>query len=183
MVEYARKNPGTVRFGSPGVTSWGAFGSYSLEAITGVEFQKVPLRGHSDIVAAMLRGEVDVASATFAGFKPQVDAGKFRAIGVSSDKRSEFLPDVPTYKEQGIEAPTDENIRYVWVRKEVPEKEKIKLEAAFKAMCEDPLVKKRVFTLNQSIEFHGREEAWKIAQKETEFFRKLIDKFGLKAKK
>lgn len=183
MVEDSKKNPETVRFGSPGVTSWGAFGYYALEDLAGAKFLKVPLRGHSDIVAAMLRGDVDVASGTFAGYKAQVDAGKFRPIGISAEKRSEFLPNVPTYKEQGINMPTDPNVRYVWVQKGVPEEAKAKLEASFKGMCEDALVKKRIRTLNQNLEFHGRDEAWKIAQGETEYFRKLIKQFGLKIKK
>ena len=183
MVEDSKKKPGTIRFGSPGVTSWGAFGYYALEDLAGAKFLKVPLRGHSDIVTAMLRGDVDVASATFAGFKAQVDAGKFKAIGICGDKRSEFLPDIPTYKEQGIDMPTDPNVRYVWVRKEIPEEAKTKIEAAFKGMCGDALVKKRIKTLNQNLEFHGRDAAMKIAQAETEYFRKLIKQFGLKIKK
>lgn len=184
MVEAAKKKPETIRFGSPGVTSWGAFGYYSLQGLyPDIKFVEVPLRGHADIVTAMLRGDVDVASATFAGFKAQVDAGKFKAIGVASEARDKFLPNVSTCKEQGVNMPSDPNIRYVWVPKGTPEEVQKKLEIAFKTMCDSPVVIKRVESLDQTVNFHGRAEAMKIAQAEGEYFNNLIKKFGLKAKK
>ncbi|MBW2145784.1 MAG: tripartite tricarboxylate transporter substrate binding protein [Deltaproteobacteria bacterium] len=184
LIEAAKKSPGTIRFGSPGVTSWGAFGYYALQAVyPDVKFLPVPLRGHSDIVTAMLRGDVDVASGTFAGYKAQVDARKFKPIGIASDTRSEFLPDVPTCKEVGVDMPQAPNIRYVWVPKGTPMSVQKKLEGAFKAMSESPVVIKRIKTLNQNLEFHGREEAMKIAKAESEHFKGLIKKFGLKVKK
>jgi tripartite-type tricarboxylate transporter receptor subunit TctC len=184
LVEAARKKPGTIRFGSPGVTSWGAFGYYSLQALyQDVKFVEIPLRGHADIVTAMLRGDVEVASATFAGFKAQVDAKKFKAIGVASETRDKFLPNVPTCKEQGVNMPSDPNVRYVWVPKGTPEEAQKKLESAFKAMCALPEIIKRVEALDQTVNFHGRADAMKIAQAESEYFRNLIAKFGLKAKK
>ena len=63
------------------------------------------------------------------------------------------------------------------------DKAKKKLEAAFKAMCESPIVIERIKKLNQSLEFHGREEAMEIAKAEGEYFKKLIKEFGLKIKK
>jgi tripartite-type tricarboxylate transporter receptor subunit TctC len=184
LVEAAEKNPGTIRFGSPGVTSWGAFGYYSLQALyPDVKFVPVPLRGHADIVTAMLRGDVEVASATFAGFKAQVDAGKFKAIGVASEKRDKFLPDVPTCKEQGVNMPSDPNVRYVWVPKGTPEEVQQKLENAFKAMVQLPEVLKRVNSMFQNLEFLGHNDAMKMAEAEGAYFKNLIEKFGLKAKK
>ncbi len=184
LVEAAKKSPDTIRFGSPGVTSWGAFGYYALQAVyPDVKFSPVPLRGHSDIVTGMLRGEVEVASGTFAGYKAQVDAGKLKPIGIASDARSKFLPDVPTCKEVGIDMPKAPNVRYVWVPKGTPMKVQKKLEGAFKAMCELPVVIKRIETLNQNLEFRGGEEAMKTAKAESEHFKVLIERFGLKIKK
>lgn len=183
LVEAARKKPGTIRFGSPGVTSWGAFGYYALQGLyADVKFVAVPLRGHADIVTGMLRGDVEVASGTFGGYKAQVDAKKLKPIGVAGEKRDPFLPNVPTCKEQGVNMPSDPNVRYVWAPKGTPEEAQKKLESAFKAMLESPAVMKRMEKLNQTVDFHGRAEALKIAKAEGEYFSNLIKKFGLKAK-
>jgi putative tricarboxylic transport membrane protein len=182
LVDAALKNPDTIRFSSPGITSWGAFGSYCLSAITGAKFVNVPLQGHADEVAAMLRGDVDVASGTFAGYKSEVEAGQLRAIGVSAEKRISYLPDVPTYHEVGINAPTAANVRYIWVRKDVPNGVKATLSEAFKKMVEDPKVIERVTRLDQHIEYHGAKEAMQMAKEESAFYENLINKFGLKAK-
>jgi tripartite-type tricarboxylate transporter receptor subunit TctC len=183
LVEAARKKPGTIRFGSPGVTSWGAFGYYALQGLyADVKFVPVPLRGHANIVTGMLRGDVEVASGTFGGYKAQVDAGKLKPIGVAAEKRDPFLANVPTCKEQGVNMPSDPNVRYVWVPKGTPEEAQKKLESAFKAMVESPQVTQRMKKLNQRIDFHGRAEALKIAKAEGVYFSNLIKKFGLKAK-
>lgn len=181
MVEDSKKRPGTIRWGSPGVTSWGAFGYYSMEAKENAKIHRVLLKGTSAIVAAMLRGDVDVASGSYVGFKAQVDIGKFKAIGVAGDKRSVFLPEVPTYKEQGLDIESDYNRRYVCVRKEVPEEAKAKIEAAFKAMTQDPVIKARIKNLNQNLEFHGRPKAYEIAKADSDYFVGLIKKFDLKS--
>lgn len=182
LVDDALKNPDTVRFSSPGITSWGAFGSYCLSAITGAKFVNVPLEGHADEVAAMLRGDVDVASGTFAGYKPEVEAGQLRAIGVSAKKRISYLPSVPTYNEVGIKTPTAANVRYVWVRKDVPNYVKAELSEAFKKMVEDPKVIARVAKLDQHIEYHGAKEAMRMAKAESAYYENLINEFGLKVK-
>jgi len=184
LVEAATKNPKTIRFGSPGVTSLGAFGYYSLhDAYPDVKFVRVPLRGHSDIVTAMLRGDVDVASGTFAGYKSQVDAGKLKPLGVTSPTRSKFLPKVSTLKEQGIDVNIVPNIRYVCVPKGTPAEVVKKIAAAFKGMCEDALVIKRINTLNQDLVYNGSAKSLELIKGQSQELIKLIKKMGLTIKK
>jgi tripartite-type tricarboxylate transporter receptor subunit TctC len=184
LIEVAKKNPKTIRFGSPGVTSMGAFGYYSLhDAYPDVKFVRVPLRGHSDIVTGMLRGDVEVASGTYAGYKAQVDGGKLKPLGVASPERTWFLPNLPTLKEQGVNVNIVPNMRYVAVPKGTPMEVVKKIEAAFKAMTEDKLVIKRIKTLNQNLVFHGQKKALEFAKNQSAHFKKLIKKMGLTIKK
>jgi tripartite-type tricarboxylate transporter receptor subunit TctC len=184
LVEAAKENPETVRFGSPGVTSLGAFGYYSLhDAIPDVKFVRVPLRGHSDIVAGMLRGDVDVASGTYAGYKAQVDAGKLKPLGVTSPTRNIFLPEVPTLKEQGLDVNIIPNIRYVCVPKGTPADVVKKIEAGFKGMCEDELVKQRIATLNQDLVYNDGAKSLELVKGQSAQFKIIIKKMGLTIKK
>lgn len=180
VVQGAIENPGTIRFASPGVTSWGAFGGYALEAvIEGVEFHYVPLGGGAEVTSAILRGDADLAAGSFAQYKAQVDAGEFKAIGVANVERSFFLPDVPTYIEVGIDVPSDFNTLYVYVPREVPEAIKNKLAEAFEDIVQDPGVKERMERLNSELRFMGREETILEAYRQNWLFKGLIESFGL----
>ena len=60
-------------------------------------------------MTAIAGGHVDAAATNPGNVKPMIDAGKVRVIGVSSDRRLEDFPDVPTYKERGWDL-----VRYQW---------------------------------------------------------------------
>ena len=183
LIEAAKKNPNTIRFGSSGVTSHQAFGYYTLhDAYPDVQFVRVPLRGTSDVVAGMLRGDVDVAAGTYAGYKSQVELGKMKVIGISP-YRSKALPNVSTLEEQGLSAKMIPNIRYVCVPKGTPAEVVKKIEAAFKGMCEDELVIQRVKTLNQNLQYNGSEKSLELLKGQSDQFRKIIKKMGLTIKK
>lgn len=63
----------------------------------------IPFSGGGEALAAMLGGRVTAGISGYGEFEGQIKAGKLRAIAVSSDKRLENAPDVPTMKEQGID--------------------------------------------------------------------------------
>ncbi|GAA4326754.1 tripartite tricarboxylate transporter substrate binding protein BugE [Pigmentiphaga soli] len=103
IVAYARKHPGKINFGSAGVgTASHTFG-VGPQVFGDFRFTHVPYKGMADVIQAILAGTVDAGFAIPGLVMPYLQAGKLRAIAVSSAKRSEFLPDVPTYREAGID--------------------------------------------------------------------------------
>ncbi len=98
----AKNNPDTVVMAHAGVG-----GSYYLnakvwESTTGAKFKFVPYNGGAEIYPALAGGHVESATAVLSPAKSLIQAGKIRALGVSSESRSVMFPDVPTFKEQGI---------------------------------------------------------------------------------
>jgi tripartite-type tricarboxylate transporter receptor subunit TctC len=66
---------------------------------TGTEIQAVPYRGDALVLNAVLAGEVQVAVVALAIAKPLIESGKIRALGITSAKRSAFMPDLPSISE------------------------------------------------------------------------------------
>ncbi|WP_110648627.1 tripartite tricarboxylate transporter substrate binding protein [Salinicola peritrichatus] len=85
-----------------GVVSDAALLSQMLQEETGTTIDAVPFDGEGDAMAALLGKHIDFMFGNPGEVLPQVEAGKLRAIAVSTDERIQSLPDVPTLKEQGL---------------------------------------------------------------------------------
>src|SRR5262249_40185837 len=72
-----------------------------LKSTAGIEFQYVPFRNSSELLVALLRGDVDVAIDGYAVFRGNVEDGKLRLLATSGSIRSPLLQDIPTAREAG----------------------------------------------------------------------------------
>ena len=101
LVEFARKNPGTLNYGSAGNGSSGHLAMAYLALTAGFTATHVPYKGTGPMMTDLLAGRLD---ATFTGAPPlmaHVKAGTLRSIAVGTAKRSPALADVPTVAESG----------------------------------------------------------------------------------
>ena len=103
LVAYARANPGKLNFGTSGAGTASHTMGVGPQALADIRFAHIPYKGSADVIQAMLAGTIDVAGALPSLVVPQINAGKLRALAVTAGARSEFLPDVPTYRETGID--------------------------------------------------------------------------------
>jgi tripartite-type tricarboxylate transporter receptor subunit TctC len=78
-----------------------------LRAVSGVPMTVVPHRTSSEVLTALLRGDVQVGVETYAALKSAIDSGQVRAIASSGSRRSQQQPNVPTLRENGIDAAVD----------------------------------------------------------------------------
>ena len=102
LITLAKKEPKKLNYGSAGVGSAGHLSVALLEYVTGAKFTHVPYKGGGPSVAATIAGEVHLAIPVLASATSHVKAGRLRMLAVTSAKRSQAVPDVPTAAEAGV---------------------------------------------------------------------------------
>ena len=101
FVALARKEPGTLNYGSAGNGSAGHLAMEYLKLVSGIDLQHVPYKGTGPNLVDLVAGRTQATSAGTPPLMPHVKAGKLRVIAVGTPKRLASLPDVPTVAEQG----------------------------------------------------------------------------------
>ena len=102
LLEYARKNPGKLNYGSTGSGSSNHLTMELLMKMTSVKMAHIPYKGSAPAVTAMIGGEIDVLFDNVPNVVQHIKAGRMKVIGVSGLQRSTLLPDTPTVAEAGV---------------------------------------------------------------------------------
>ena len=98
-VKAAGVKPGAMPYGTSGISSTGHLGGALLESIAKIDLTHVPYKGGGPAMTDLLGNQVQSVFASAPTAVPQIKAGKIRALAVTSVKRSEALPEVPTIAE------------------------------------------------------------------------------------
>lgn len=140
LVAAAKKTPGKITVSTTGLQTGEHFAVVDLEQKTGTKFALVHFsEGSAQAVPAFLGGHVQVFVGNTSDVTDLVKQKKIKVLGVMADEHSEFLPDVPTFKEQGIDV-NSATARGYSAPAGLPAAVKTKLEAAFKKVINDPAV-------------------------------------------
>ena len=99
LIALAKKSPGKLNYGGVGGSS--QLMSELINSMADIKTVHVPYKGAAPATVAVLNGEIDFMLHSFSGLLPLVQAGKLRAIAVTTDKRSPQAPDIPTMSEAG----------------------------------------------------------------------------------
>jgi tripartite-type tricarboxylate transporter receptor subunit TctC len=102
LIDYAKARPGALNYGSVGHGSAHHLSGEMLQSMTGVKMVHVPYKGGGAAIQALLAQEAQLLFLTPLALMPNVRAGKLRALGVTSAKRTSAAPDVPTMSEAGL---------------------------------------------------------------------------------
>ena len=102
LLALAKANPGRLSFSSPGVGSQAHIAGEMLKAMAGVDMLHVPYKGMAPAMNDLLGGQVSFMFLSMSSALKQVQAGKLRALGLASLKRSPAAPELPTIAEQGL---------------------------------------------------------------------------------
>jgi tripartite-type tricarboxylate transporter receptor subunit TctC len=146
FIAYAQANPGKVNIGTPPVGSPQYVSAALLEIMSDIKLAVIPYRGGPAAVTDALGGQIQGVMGTVALLLEQVKAGALRALAITSTKRSELLPKVPTMGEfmQGYQASQ-------WVGlgapKNTPAEVVNKLNAEINAALADPGMKAKLVDL------------------------------------
>jgi tripartite-type tricarboxylate transporter receptor subunit TctC len=95
----ARRRPGEITFGTPGVAHIGHFMGELIQSGANVRLEHVPYRGGADASREVGAGRIDAAIISHSSFIPALQAGRVRLIGVTSAQRRPLAPEVPSMGE------------------------------------------------------------------------------------
>ena len=177
FIAYAKANPGKINFASSGNGTPLHLAGELFKMMSGVELVHVPY--HSSYMPDLLGGQVQVAFTTIPSLIEYVRAGKLRALGVASAKRSDLLPNVPTVGEfvPGYEASAWYGLG---APKSTPAEIIEKLNKATSAALADPNTKSRLVGLGVEPMSMTPAEFGKFMLDETEKWAKVIKFAGIK---
>ncbi|MCC7486517.1 MAG: tripartite tricarboxylate transporter substrate binding protein [Burkholderiales bacterium] len=118
-IEFARANPGKLRFGSAGVGGLGHLSQELFQQATGIEITHVPYKGSGPVMNALLSGEIHSSFSSLVPSIPHIRAGRLYPIGVTTPWRIDAVKDVPTV---GETVPGYESIHWygIWGPKGIP---------------------------------------------------------------
>jgi tripartite-type tricarboxylate transporter receptor subunit TctC len=101
LVALAKGSPRKLNYGSAGAGTPGHLTAEMFQRAAGIELQHVPYKGSAPAITDLLGGQIQVMFDPLQSISANVQAGKLRAIAVSSKTRASILPDVPTIAESG----------------------------------------------------------------------------------
>jgi tripartite-type tricarboxylate transporter receptor subunit TctC len=102
LIGDAKANPGKLNYASSGTGNASHLAIELLNSAAGIKLTHVPYKGSAPAKTALLAHDVDFLCDGLSSSMPQIQAGKFRALAVTTSTRSPALPDVPTVSEAGV---------------------------------------------------------------------------------
>ena len=180
LVDYAKANPGKLSYASVGNGSSSHLTMELLKTTAGIDIVHVPFNGSPPAVTATVQGETQLMFAVMQPLQAQVQAGKLRALAVTTARRSALLPDLPTIAEAGY--PGFEALAWngVLVAAGTPQPVVARLNADINAILKEPSVKS---TLNaQGFELVGGtpEDFAHLIKSESDKWAPVIKRTGAK---
>ena len=102
MTAFAKQNPGKLNYASNGNGSSAQIATVIYESMAGVDLVHIPYTGLAPALSDLLAGQVQLMFSSMVAILPHIQAGKLRALAVTSIKRSPLLPNTPTLAESGL---------------------------------------------------------------------------------
>ncbi|MFM9881976.1 MAG: Bug family tripartite tricarboxylate transporter substrate binding protein [Burkholderiales bacterium] len=102
LIDYARKNPEKLRYGSAGSGTTPHLSGELFSAMTGTKLVHVPYKSSAQMTTDTIGGQVEVIWHNAPVVLPHVKAGTLRGLAITSDKRNDYAPELPTHDEAGV---------------------------------------------------------------------------------
>jgi len=102
FIALAKASPGKLNYGTAGIGTSGHLAAELFQSLADVKVTHVPYKGGGPAVAATMSGEVQFMIETAGSVVPHVKSGRLRALGVTGERRSPAMPEVPTLVEAGL---------------------------------------------------------------------------------
>jgi len=182
LVDYAKKNPGKLNYGSAGVGTALHFGGELFNRAAGIRMVHVPFKGTPPALMALLGGHIDLFFSNYIDAVEQVKAGKVIPLAVTTPERVIAIPHVPTVAEKGYpDAVITSWIGITGPAGITPLPIVDKLSAFIRKVLSIPDIQKKMITLGVTPAHLGPKEFEKFAKDQLEQFRDLARTANIKA--
>ena len=179
FIAYAKAHPRQINMASAGIGTISHVAGELFAMMTGIELTHVPYRGAGPALTDMLGGQVQVMFDNAASSTEHVRSGRLHALGVTTAKRVEVLPDVPSIGEfvTGYEA---SNVNGVGVPSKTPDDIVVKLNGEIDTILSEPATKARFAELGGTPMIDSSADYKAFLSAETDKWAKVVKAAGLK---
>jgi len=178
LIEFAKKNPGKLRVGIPGIGSTSHFNMEITQSLTGVQFTAIPFKGGQSAVTQLLGGHVDIIYESFSNLIPHVETRKLRILLMT--KRMAEFPTIPTITELGYKQDLFSGWQALYAPSGIPEEATKSLVAAIEKAVKNPELKPRIEKMGYIVDYKSPAELKKLMVDEYELALKVAVRMGLR---
>jgi len=180
LIAYAKKNPGKLAFASDGNGTTAHLGGELFKTMTGTEMLHVPYRAATAALSELIGGGVQMMIINTPVSGPQAQAGRVRALGISSAQRSPTYPNIPTIAESGV--PGFEVIAWggVIAPAHLPKEIVTRLNAEIRTALANPSVREAFRTLGAETDPSTPEQFLELSRRETIKWAQVVKVSGAK---
>jgi tripartite-type tricarboxylate transporter receptor subunit TctC len=179
LIDYAKANPGKLRLVSAAPGGVSHLAALGFEKEAGLQVTHLTTKGIAASLPLLMGGHVDAMIAQPGDILPLVKGGKLKMLAIAEPERSKFVPDVPTFKEFGVDVVMYSFFSFLGPKGIPKERIKIIHDAAKKAM-ETKEYKEYCEGQGLTIAYKGPEEFARYLDEEDKRFEKLVKEAGIK---
>ena len=180
LIALAKARPGKIDFATAGVGTGQHMHMALFMAMTGAELTHVPYKGSGQSVPDLIAGRVQVMMGATSILVPHVHAGRLRALAVSSARRSQFIPAVPTLDESGVKGYEATLRDGLLARKGVPAEIVARLERELQKIMSAPDVQKVILSVGSEPAYGSSQQFGALLKSEHETWTRVVQKIGIK---
>jgi tripartite-type tricarboxylate transporter receptor subunit TctC len=145
LIAYAKSRPGALSYGSAGVGSIAHLGTELLKFMAGgIDMVHVPYKGYTLAMTDLMGGQIQLLLASGLSGAPYVKSGRLKALAVTSLRRLQGFPDVPTVAESGVPDFQLENMHGLYAPAGVPAAITLALNTEAQRLMQSPEMKSRL---------------------------------------
>jgi len=179
LVEYAKKNPGKLSYGSAGLGTVSFFTMELFKLAFGLDIAHVPFQGTGPVKTAILGGHVNLASSGFGSMAPLIKAGDLIPLVSTAPKRVAAFPTVPTMAEKGFPEATLNIWMGLYVSAKAPKEIVDKLVKALDKTMKDPAVIAAVEKVGMTVDHRDPDATRKLLESEHEAVKQVVTRLGI----
>ena len=179
FVEYVRKNPGKLSYGSAGLGTVSFFAFELFKHAYGLDITHVPFQGGGPVKNAIMGGHVTIASSGLNSFAPLMKSGDLIALATSAPKRVPAFPDVPTLAEKGFPDASLNIWMALFVPAKTPQGVVDTLAHALEQTMKEPSVVTAVEKAGMVVDYRGPSATAKLVETEYEAVKKVATRLGI----